>query len=456
MKNISVQTDIPGPRSQQALLKQSQQESTAISYPKRLPISLAKGLGCYVEDLDGNVFIDFLSGAGSLPLGHSHPEVVAQVIEQAGTLCMGLDFPTQAKEQFTDAHLSMLPAAVRDTYRMHFCGPTGADAVEAAIKLAKAVTGGDEVISFRGGYHGCTNGALSLTGNRSMKKNVPGKMPGVHFFPYGSTSRSQASSVLNQAQVDAALLLESALEDVNSGLGNVAAIILELVQGEGGAYVADKTFVERVARVAKKFAIPLIIDEIQTGCGRTGTWYAFEQYGITPDIFVTSKGTSGIGLPSALMFYQKSLKNWPSGSHIGTFRGNQLAFVAGAKAIEVFKRDDVLGNVRERSQQIRSHLENLQRDFALVGEVRGLGLMLGVEILSPYTGKVCEVTASKIQQRALRRGLITELGGRDDTVLRVLPPLNVSAESVGQALAVLEQVLAEHMHALDADQEAGQ
>jgi len=276
-----------------------------------------------------------------------------------------------------------------------------------------------------------------------MKKNVPGKMPGVHFFPFGSTSTSQASSVLNGAQVDAALLLESALEDVNSGLGNVAAVILELVQGEGGVYVADKDFVQRIYQLTRKFGITLIIDEIQTGCGRTGTWYAFEQYGIEPDIFVTSKGTSGIGLPSSLMFYKKSLVSWPSGSHIGTFRGNQLAFVAGAKAIEVFHRDAVLNNVRLRSEQIGRRLGELQRDFAMLGEVRGLGLMLGVEILNPVTGKVCDATASKIQQRALRLGLITELGGRDDTVLRVLPPLNVSEQTVTEALGVLEHVLTE-------------
>ncbi len=446
MNTISVQMDLPGPRSQQSLDKQLARESTAISYPKRLPISLEKGLGCYVQDLDGNVFIDFLAGAGSLPLGHSHPELVAEVVEQAGTLCLGLDFPTPAKERFTDAHLSMLPEGMRDRYRMHFCGPTGADAVEAAIKLAKSVSGADEVISFRGGYHGCTNGALSLTGNRAMKKNVPGKMPGVHFFPFGSTSTSTASSVLNRAQVDAALLLESALEDVNSGLGNVAAVILELVQGEGGVYVADKDFVERIYRLTRKFGITLIVDEIQTGCGRTGTWYAFEQYGIEPDIFVTSKGTSGIGLPSSLMFYKKDLKAWPSGSHIGTFRGNQLAFVAGAKAIDIIKRDAVLDNVRQRSDQLIKRLVDLRSDFAILGEVRGMGLMLGVEILDPLTGNVCETTAAKLQQRALRRGLITELGGRDDTVLRVLPPLNVSEHTIAEAMGVLEQILIEQMN----------
>ncbi|QPT13467.1 diaminobutyrate--2-oxoglutarate transaminase family protein [Serratia rubidaea] len=443
MESINVKMKIPGPKSLQALHKQIQQESTAVSYPKRLPVSLEKGEGCYVQDLDGNVFIDFLLGAGSLPLGHSHPELVSEVVVQAGQLCLGLDFPTPAKERFTEAHLSMLPEKLRGEYLMHFCGPTGADAVEAAIKLAKVVTGGDEVISFRGGYHGCTNGALSITGNRAMKKNIPGKMPGVHFFPYGSTSKSEKSTVLNSNQVDAALLLESALEDANSGLGNVAAIVLELVQGEGGVYIADSRFVERIYQLSRRLGIMLIVDEVQTGCGRTGTWYAFEQYGIEPDIFVTSKGSSGIGLPCALMFYKRNLAPWPSGSHIGTFRGNQLAFAAGSKAIEVIKRDAVLNNVRERSTQFKTRLDELQRDYALLGEVRCLGLMIGVEILNSSTGKVCEATASKIQKRALGYGLITELGGRDDTVLRMLPPLNISSQSVTEALSVLERVLHE-------------
>jgi diaminobutyrate-2-oxoglutarate transaminase len=447
MKTISVRMEIPGPRSMLALQKQHQHESTAVSYPRRLPISLERGQGCYVQDVDDNVFIDFLSGAGSLPLGHSHPELVSEVIAQADKLCLGLDFPTPAKERFTHAHLSMLPEESRDAYLMHFCGPTGADAVEAAIKLAKVVTGAEEIISFRGGYHGCTNGALSLTGNRAMKKNIAGKMPGVHFFPFGSTSNSEASSVLNSRQLDAALLLESALEDANSGLGNVAAIVLELVQGEGGVYIADKDFVQRIYQLSRKFGILLIIDEVQTGCGRTGTWYAFEQYGIEPDIFVTSKGTSGIGLPCALMFYKKNLTPWPAGSHIGTFRGNQLAFVAGARAIDVFKRDAVLNNVHERSRQISERLVELQRDFALLGEVRCLGLMVGVEILDPVTGQTCEVTAAKIQKRALSHGLIIELGGRNDTVLRMLPPLNVSAQTVTEALGVLERALSEQVNA---------
>ncbi|AWK43828.1 diaminobutyrate--2-oxoglutarate transaminase family protein [Photorhabdus laumondii subsp. laumondii] len=446
MNKVNIHTTIPGPFSKIALAKQLEQESSAVSYPKRIQISLEKGNGCYVQDIDGNVFIDFLSGAGSLPLGHSHPELIAEVNAQVSKLCLGLDFPTPAKELFTEAHLSMLPESLRNKYKIHFCGPTGADAIEAAIKLAKIATGADEIISFRGGYHGCTHAAIAVTGNRSMKKNILGKMPGVHFFPYGSESQSSESWVLNSDHLDAGLYLESALNDANSGLGNIAAIILELIQGEGGVYSAQKSFVDSIIRVSKTYSIPVIIDEIQTGCGRTGTWYAFEQYGIEPDIFVTSKGTSGIGLPSSLMFYKKDFNNWTSGIHIGTFRGNQLAFASGTKAIEIIKRDNLLENVKQRSIQIKKHLAALKNNFNIIGEIRGKGLMLGVEILNASTGKACEITAKHIQKIALNKGLITELGGRNDTVLRILPPLNVSSDTIEEAIEILRNTFRAYMN----------
>ncbi|WP_237386907.1 aspartate aminotransferase family protein [Xenorhabdus sp. Sc-CR9] len=440
MDKSIIKTAIPGPKSKAALQKQIQWESDAISYPKRLPIALDKAYGSYVQDIDGNIFIDFLLGAGSLPLGHSHPELVDEVYKQAKKLTLGLDFPTPIKEAFTEAHINMLPENLRNSYKLHFCGPTGADAVEAAIKLAKISTGHQEIISFRGGYHGCTNGALSVTGNRQMKKNFLGLMPGVHFFPFGSESHSQTSWVMNSQQLDAGMFLESALRDANSGLGNIAAIILELVQGEGGLYVAEKSFVSKVYRLSREFNIPLIIDEIQTGCGRTGTWYAFEQYDIEPDIFITSKGTSGIGLPSSLMFYKKELKNWMAGNHIGTFRGNQLAFSAGVNAIKIIKEERILDNVVKMSQIIVDKLNTLKIKFPFLGEIRGKGLMLGVEILDPECKDADEKGAKKIQELTLQNGLIIEVGGRNDTVIRLLPPLNVGIETVNESLLILEKV----------------
>ncbi|MGI9503144.1 MAG: aspartate aminotransferase family protein, partial [Geminicoccaceae bacterium] len=274
-----------------------------MSYPQRLPIALSRGEGPYIEDVDGNTFIDFLTGAGVLALGHSHPDLIAAAEWQMRHLCHGLDFPTETKDRFTAAQLSMLHPDLREEFKIHFCGPTGADAIEAALKLCKLHTGGDQIISFQGSYHGCTHGALALAGNRAMKAGLGSLMPGVHLFPFAAERDCDGSPGDPSADRFAACYFEQTLLNAYSGLGDLAAVVIELVQGEGGVVPADPDFVRTVRRVTAALGIPLIVDEIQTGCGRTGTWMAFEQYDIVPDIFLCSKALSGLGLPVSLMFH---------------------------------------------------------------------------------------------------------------------------------------------------------
>jgi diaminobutyrate-2-oxoglutarate transaminase len=432
-----VVTDIPGPKSSAMLKRQKERESNAVSYPVRLPIAIRRARGSYVEDFDGNMFIDFLTGAGSLPLGHSHPEVVEAARRQLGEFCHGLDFPSDAKDQFLEAHRSMLPQALRNEMKAHFCGPTGADAVEAALKLCKLYTGGDEIIAFQGGYHGCTHAAMSVTGLRSMKAFVGNRMPGVHFFPYSYCYRCPLGLQRSGCEINCIQYLERAIADPNSGLGRPAAVLVELVQGEGGVIPAEREFVTRLRRLTQERGIPLIVDEIQTGCGRTGSWFAFEQYDIEPDVILASKGLSGIGLPVALMFYRRKMDTWSPGAHIGTFRGNQIAFAAGAMAVKVICRDRVLEQAARMGDYLRDRLEALAREFAIVGEVRGRGLMLGLEIVDPASGAYDSRLAARIQQAALHRGLILELGGRNDCVVRLLPPLNITRRTADEALTIL-------------------
>ena len=402
------------------------------------PLVIDRAQGAELWDVDGKRYLDFVGGIGVLNIGHNHPKVVAAVQAQLQKVSHACFQVVAYKPYLNLAQRLCEMIGGQEPYKAAFF-TSGAEAVENAVKIARAHTNRAAVIAFRGGFHGRTLLGTTLTGmSQPYKQNFGPFAPEVFHTPYPNAYRGVSGEMALQA-LDELFATQVAPE-------RVAAIIIEPVQGDGGFLTAPKEFLQKLRALTHKHGIVLILDEIQTGCGRTGTWYAFEQYGIEPDIFVTSKGSSGIGLPSALMFYKKSLAPWPSGSHIGTFRGNQLAFVAGAKAIEVFKRDAVLDNVRLRSEQIRKRLGELQRDFALLGEIRGLGLMLGVEILSPVTGKVCEVTASRIQQRALQLGLITELGGRDDTVLRVLPPLNVSEQTINEALGVLEQVLVEQIN----------
>jgi len=433
---------VPGPNSERLLARQADVESNARSYPRRLPVAIARAHGPYVYDADGNVYVDFLAGAGALPLGHSHPELVEVIRRQAGELTHGLDFPTPAKDAFVTAQLRMLPASMRDRVRIHFCGPTGANTVDAAVKLAKTATGRAEVMAFQGGFHGTTHLSMSLTGQIAQRAPVGNTVPGTHFAPFSYCARCPLGLSRRTCDVNCATWLESALTDANGGVLPPAAVILELVQGEGGTIPAEKEFVQRVATATKAAEAVLIVDEVQTGCGRTGSWFAFEQYDIEPDIICTSKALSGSGLPLGVIIYREGLDVWQPGAHTGTFRGNQLGFASGAAAIAIMRRDHVLDNVRARGEQVHELLAGLA-DQPHVRQVRGLGLMWGIELQDPGTGRPSTALAKTVQRRALDHGLIVEVGGRQDSVVRILPPLNITAELVHDACTLLARLVRE-------------
>jgi diaminobutyrate-2-oxoglutarate transaminase len=437
-----VEGDLPGPRSAELLARQGQRESNARTYPRHLPIAIAEGSGSFVRDLDGNVFIDFLTGAGVLSLGHSHPELVRAATEQLERHIHGLDFPTPAKDAFVEAQLSMLPAGLADRMKLHFCGPAGANAVDAAIKLCKTATGRGDVISFQGGFHGSSHAAMAVTGLVDQKRPVPNGVPGIHFFPYSYCGRCALALTPDTCATNCVAYLERSLQDPNGGIPLPAAVILEPVQGEGGVVPARPEFVHRVRELTRQLGIPLIVDEVQSGCGRTGTWFAFERYGIEPDVIVASKALSGIGSPVAVIFYDERLDVWAPGAHTGTFRGNQLAFATGAEAVRIVRRDDVLGNVRRRGEQVAARLAGLQSN-PWVREIRGVGLMWGIELADPRDARPAGQLARAVQARALRKGLILELGGREDCVVRMLPPLNVTAEVVDTACSILTAAIEE-------------
>jgi diaminobutyrate-2-oxoglutarate transaminase len=442
MTGPHVDDDLPGPRSARLLARQQRRESNARTYPRRLPIAIDDASGSFVRDVDGNVFIDFLMGAGVLSLGHGHPELVRAATEQLARHAHGLDFPTPAKDAFVEAQLSMLPPELRRRMKIHFCGPTGANAVDAAIKLCKTATGRGDVVSFQGGFHGSSHAAMALTGLVEQKQPVPNGVPGVHFFPYSYCTRCPVGLTLETCTTNCVGYLERSLHDPNGGVPAPAAVILEVVQGEGGVVPAQPDFVRRVRALTRELDVPLVVDEVQTGCGRTGTWFAFEQYGIEPDVIVASKALSGIGSPVAVIMYDQRLDVWAPGAHTGTFRGNQLAFAAGAEAVRIFRRDDVLGNVRLRGEQIADRLAGLEA-HPWVREVRGLGLMWGIELADPADDRPAGEVARAVQARALRKGLILEVGGRDDCVVRMLPPLNVTAKVVDIACSLLVAAIEE-------------
>lgn len=423
------------------LARQAQQESNARSYPRRIPLALKKARGVYVEDVEGRQFIDCLAGAGTLALGHNHP-VVIEAIQQvlADELPLHtLDLTTPVKDQFVQDLFGILPSTLRDDAKIQFCGPTGTDAVEAALKLVRTATGRSTVLSFQGGYHGMSLGALSLMGSLAPKKPLAALLGnGVQFLPYPYDYRCPFG-LGGTAGIKVNLhYLENLLNDPEGGVQLPAAVIVEAVQGEGGVIPADVEWLRGVRRITEKAGVALIVDEIQSGFARTGKMFAFEHAGIVPDVVVMSKAIGG-SLPLAVVVYRQWLDTWQPGAHAGTFRGNQMAMAAGSAVIRYLVEHDLCAHARAMGERLSDHLRRLQQDFPQLGDIRGRGLMLGVELVDPDSARdalghpaACPHLAPRVQRECLKRGLILELGGRQGAVVRFLPPLVITAQQIDE------------------------
>ncbi len=423
------------------LERQNRQESNARSYPRRLPLALKRAQGIYVEDVEGRTFIDCLAGAGTLALGHNHPVVIAAIrkVLDDGLPLHTLDLTTPVKDQFVQDLFALLPAEFARDAKIQFCGPTGTDAVEAALKLARTATGRSTVISFQGGYHGMSMGALSLMGSLGPKQPLAALLSsGVQFMPFPYDYRCPFG--LGGAQgVEVNLrYLENLLGDPEAGVQLPAAVIVEVVQGEGGVIPADLHWLRGLRRITERAGVALIVDEIQSGFARTGKMFAFEHAGIVPDVVVLSKAIGG-SLPLAVVVYRDWLDKWLPGAHAGTFRGNQMAMAAGSAVMNYLVQHDVAAHAVAMGARLGEHLRVLQREFPQLGDIRGRGLMLGVELVDP-AGAVDGLghppafgqLAPLVQNECLKRGLILELGGRHGSVVRFLPPLIISAEQIDE------------------------
>jgi diaminobutyrate-2-oxoglutarate transaminase len=420
------------------LQRQAARESNARSYPRRIPLALQQAYGIYLRDTRGQVFMDCLAGAGTLAIGHNHAcaiDAMRRTLDVALPLHT-LDLTTPVKDAFIEALFSSLPPDMARKGRIQFCGPTGADAIEAALKLAKTATGRSGVFAFSGAYHGMTHGAMSLTGNLAPKLSVGALMPNVHFLPYPYDYRCPFG-LGGEAGVDAGLnYIARLLADPESGVLPPAALVVEVVQGEGGVIPAPARWLQGLRSLTQRHGIVMIIDEVQTGIGRTGSLYAFEQAGIEPDVLVLSKAIGG-GLPLSVIVYDQALDTWAPGAHAGTFRGNQLAMAAGTATLQAVQQLELSTHAATVGRRLVSALRKLQRHQACIGDVRGRGLMVGVEIVDgrhepdplgsrPADGRL----ARSIQQQCLRQGIVIELGGRHGAVVRFLPPLIISEEEI--------------------------
>ncbi|MFD3551505.1 diaminobutyrate--2-oxoglutarate transaminase family protein [Streptomyces goshikiensis] len=419
-----------GAAAEGILRRQAQRESAARTYARSLPIVPVRARGLTIEGADGRRYLDCLSGAGTLALGHNHPVVLEAIrgVLDSGAPLHVLDLATPVKDAFTSELFANLPAGLADDARIQFCGPAGTDAVEAALKLVRTATGRSGLLAFTGAYHGMTAGALDASGGAPEVRVTRLPYPRDYRCPFGVGGAEGARL--------AARWTESLLDDPKGGVQPPAAMIVEPVQGEGGVIPSPDAWLRRMREITAARGIPLIADEVQTGVGRTGAFWGVDHAGVVPDVMVLSKAIGG-SLPLAVIVYRAELDVWAPGAHAGTFRGNQLAMAAGTATLAYVRENGLAERAATLGGRMLAALRGLIPAHPCVGDVRGRGLMIGVELIDPDTGAAAPGLAAAVRQECLDRGLIVELGGRHSSVVRLLPPLTVTDE---QATAVLDRL----------------
>lgn len=407
----------------------ARRESKARSYCRSFPAVFTKAKGSNLTATDGRTYIDFLTGCSSLNYGHNDPDMKAALIDyiEADGLAHGLDMFTTAKADFLKAFEKLILKPRGMDHRLMFTGPTGTNAIEAALKLARKVTGRSNVIAFTNGFHGVSLGALAATGNGYHRGGAAVSLPDVTRIPYDGFLGDD---------VDSIDLLERMISEPSSGVDAPAAIILETVQGEGGLNVASREWLQRVEKIARDQGALFVIDDIQAGCGRTGSFFSFEDMGISPDLITMAKSLSGYGLPMALVLMKPEYDVFGPAEHNGTFRGNNHAFVTARVSLEKFWADDVFQReIGERAAYLETRLNRIA-GLLPTANVKGRGMMQGVDVGS---GTI----ASDICTRCFENGLIIETSGAYDEVVKVLAPLTIDQATFARGLDIFEGAVRE-------------
>lgn len=400
-------------------------ESEVRSYCRSFPAVFTRAKDWYVYDEEGKRYVDFFGGAGALNYGHNNELLKQPLLEyiQNDGISHSLDMASTAKRDFLTTFRDVILEPRGLSYKVQFPSPTGTNAVEAAMKLARKYTGRDTVIGFTNGYHGMTLGALSVTGNAFKRSGAGVPLGNAISMPYDGYLGDEADTID---------YLDKTLEDGGSGIDIPAAIIVETLQGEGGINVANFDWLQRLKALCERWDILFILDDIQAGCGRTGPFFSFEPAEIEPDIICLSKSIGGYGIPLAIDLIRPELDIWEPGEHNGTFRGHNLAFVTGTAALRHYwKTDDFSQSVAKKGERVRAGFQALVDKYPDVfKECRGRGLMLGLEC---HDGEV----AGRILADAFRRGLLMESAGAASEVIKCLAPLTISEDAIDEGLDIL-------------------
>lgn len=404
-------------------------ESEVRCYCRDFPTVFTKAIGCKLFDEQGREYLDFFSGAGTLNYGHNNPRLKRRLIEylESDSITHSLDMATAVKREFLERLNSLILAPRSLRYKIQFCGPTGANSVEAALKLARKATGRQTVIFFMNAYHGLSLGSLAVTGNGSKRASAGVPLNYTMPMPFdGDLGRN----------VNTLDYLEAFLEEPGSGMERPAAIIVETIQAEGGVKVASYEWLRRLEALTRRHEIVFIVDDIQVGCGRTGTFFSFEDAGISPDMICLSKSISGFGLPMALLLIRPELDIWQPGEHTGTFRGNNLAFASASEALDCYWQDEAFAeSILKKSELVTRLLREIVDSHGEARAwVRGRGLIQGL-------GFDVKGLAQEVARIAFERGLIIETSGSRSEVIKLLPPLTIDEEDLQDGIARINDSL---------------
>ncbi|MGC5773685.1 diaminobutyrate--2-oxoglutarate transaminase [Paenibacillus pabuli] len=409
-------------------------ESNVRSYCRSFPVIFDRAKGEQLYSVTGEAYIDFFAGAGALNYGHNNEYMKAGIIDYVAQdrIMHGLDMYTKAKEDFILSFSEHILQPQSLDYKLQFCGPTGTNAVEAALKLARKVKGRNGIFAFMGGFHGMSLGSLSVTSNNAMRESAGIPLNNVTFIPYGQSFEG----------LDTIRYMEHILSDTHSGINKPAAVILETVQAEGGINVAENEWLQSLRQLCDDHDILMIVDDIQVGCGRTGAFFSFERAGIVPDIVILSKSISGYGLPMSLLLIKPELDIWSPGEHNGTFRGNQLAFVTAKAALE-FRTAERLGEqVRKKEEFLKQYLKYEIEPLYPGLHIRGIGMIWGIDVSC-----LGEEVAREITANCFKNGLILERAGRNDTVIKIMPPLTINIENLMIGCNKIKESISNACHA---------
>jgi 4-aminobutyrate aminotransferase len=430
-----ITTELPGPRARDLL--ERDQCYMSPSYTRIYPLVVERGSGAVIEDVDGNLFLDFTAGIAVTSTGHCHPQVVAAIQDQAAKLIhmSGTDFYYEPQIDLSQRLAELAPG---ESPKRVFFTNSGAEALEAALKLARWHTGRSRAVAFLGAFHGRTYGAMSLSGSKLVhRRGFSPLVPDIHHVPYPRGSEARQAPDFGRrcvAQIEETIFKRVAPPD------EVAAIFVEPIQGEGGYHVPPPDFLPALRDLCDRHEMLLVVDEVQTGMGRTGKLFAIQHWGVEPDIICLAKGIAS-GMPLGAMIAKDQVMDWPSGSHASTFGGNPVSCRAALATLELLQ-NGYTANAAQRGEQLRHGLSKLQRQFVQLGDVRGLGLMVAVDVVRPEDRQTPDPDArDEIVQTAFRQGLL--LLGAGESALRFCPPLCITAEQVEAALRILTGLLAE-------------